>query len=122
MQVPPYLTLHTASNIYFEYMFDISPDYSKKLRDHYGVKPQLMDFIGHPEVCRKNINNWASYQTDDHMVEAVKLFSPGVGGSRGEKSRGRVLHDKNTPGENIFFIISKCYSHPLYYMQIKHRR
>ena len=78
LQVPPCLTLHTASNIYFEYMFDISSDYSKKLRDHYGVKAQLMDFIGQPEVCRKNINNWASYQTDDHMVE--DLLPPGCVG------------------------------------------
>ena len=32
------------------------------------------------------------------MYEAVKLFSPAVGGSRGEKSRGRVPSDKKNPG------------------------
>ena len=66
--------LLTANGLWVQKGLALRPAFEKTLTEHYGAAPRLVDFMGHAEDVRAQINRWTEEQTKEKIKD---LFPPG---------------------------------------------
>lgn len=65
------LQLNIANAIWAEQTFPLLQDYLDLIAQNYGAGIQLADFIQQHEAIRKEINDWASNETNDKIQDLI---------------------------------------------------
>ena len=68
--------LHVANAIWIDKTFPVARPYAERITKFYGTGGvRAVDFGGHPEAQRLQINEWIAAQTQDHIRD---LLAPGL--------------------------------------------
>ena len=65
------LTLNVANRIWPKAGMKLDEGYLGAIEEHYGAKPEALDYAGAPDAARATINGWVSEQTKTKIPELI---------------------------------------------------